>query len=96
MTRNILRFICLSLAFLSFYSCGIDDVTPSLINTTCTTIDLVDFTLSDESISSLPYLNKERIAFVDSVGNNAEFSIIGFDVWQGSGSVFFNKAVASL
>jgi len=90
MTRNLLRFIYLNLAFLTFYSCGNDDdITPTFTHTTCTTIDLGDFRLSDDSISSLPYLNKEKIVFVDSVGNNAELSIIGFDVWQGSESRFY-------
>ncbi len=47
-------------------------------------IDVGEYSLLPESLELLPYLGKERIVFIDSLGNTTNFQITEFDLFSSS------------
>lgn len=54
----------------------------------CTDLDLGEFKLLDDSINKLAYADQSKIIFVDSLGNEVEFTISESDVFEGESTSY--------
>ncbi len=82
--KNQLNILVTLLALTLISNCAKndDEQITSEGDTNVTIIDIGEYTLLEESIAALPYLNKTSITFVDSLANQVEFSIQEFDLLQ--------------
>lgn len=92
--RILLQLFIISCALLALCSCSKDDDAPSpMEEETLKTFDIGEYRLLDESISKLPYLNKTKVTFVDSLNNRIDLTINEADLFQTDSSYLFRYDV---
>jgi len=76
-------------------SCSKDDDTQPHIEEeeNLNIIEIGEYKLLEESILSIPYLNKTSVTFVDSLNNNVEFIIDELDLFQTDSSYLYGYNV---
>lgn len=93
MYKQTLTFTLLAILLVSLFSCEKETPIPPNNGTAGNPIDIGTYSLQEESLAKLPYLNKTQVTFIDSLGNKAVFDIIEQDLFESTGGVLFKYDV---